>query len=351
MRRIRLTVAYDGTNFRGSQVQPGQRTVESELNHALSVLTGEQTSVILASRTDSGVHAEGNVAVFDTEMRMHADRFAFALNDRLPDDLRIRKADEVPAGWHPRKQNCVKTYAYRIYNAKLPDPLVRLYSHFCYYDLDLEKMRTAAACLIGEHDFKSFCSADSQSENTVRTIYSLTLEKENDMILMRICGSGFLYNMVRIIMGTLMKIGTGLLKPEDMQQILRDRDRRSAGPNASAAGLVLERIAFETEPQPEIAAENEDWSYCLDQRELPEERRAFLLIRRCSERDYDGLVTRVLHQAWRNGAREIFVTDAEHPGRLGVGRTFGFYRLSGQADLKKNVSGVDISTWFYAKNL
>ena len=351
MRRIRLTVAYDGTNFKGSQIQPGRRTVESELNRAAAVLTGEQTETVFASRTDSGVHAEGNIAVFDTEMRMNADRFAFALNDRLPDDIRIRKSEEVPAGWHPRKQNCVKTYAYRIYNAKLPDPLVRLYSHFCYYDLDLEKMQAAASYLIGEHDFKSFCSADSQSENTVRTIYSLTLEKKNEMILVRISGSGFLYNMVRIIVGTLMKIGTGLLKPEDMRQIIRDRDRRSAGPNASAAGLVLEHIEFETELKPEIAAENEDWSYCLDQREMKEDGRAFLLIRRCSERDYGGLVTRMLHQAWRNGAREIFAADAENPARLGVGQTFGFYRLTGQANLKKNVAGVDISTWFYAKNL
>ena len=207
MKRVKLIVAYDGTNYCGWQIQPNGITIEEVLNRALTELLKEEIVVIGASRTDSGVHAEGNVAVFDTENRMPADKICFALNQRLPEDIRVLKSEEVPSDWHPRKQNCTKTYEYRILNRKIDMPTRRLYTHFCYFQLDVEKMQQAAACLVGEHDFKSFCTVRTQAEDTVRTIYSLDVLKEGDVITIRISGSGFLYNMVRIIAGTLMKVG------------------------------------------------------------------------------------------------------------------------------------------------
>lgn len=246
MRRIRLTVAYDGTNYHGWQVQPGVVTIESVLNEALTELFGEEIAVIGASRTDSGVHARGNVAVFDTEGRMAADRICFALNQRLPEDIRVQDSCEVPPDWHPRKQRCVKTYEYKIINRRMELPDRRLYAYFYYYDLDLERMKEAASYLLGEHDFKSFCSAKSQVEDTVRTIYSLDILKEGDEITLRIRGNGFLYNMVRIIAGTLLNVGNGRMEPEELAEILIARDRRAAGPTAPAKGLTL--VGMEYEP-------------------------------------------------------------------------------------------------------
>ena len=158
MKRVRMVVAYDGTAYRGWQLQPNGITIEQVLNRELTALLKEPISVIGASRTDSGVHAHGNVAVFDTENRMPADKICFALNQRLPEDIRVQSSEEVPADWHPRKANCIKTYEYKVLNRKISMPLERLYAHFCYFNLDLDKMREAAAYLVGEHDFKSFCS-------------------------------------------------------------------------------------------------------------------------------------------------------------------------------------------------
>ncbi|HJB06420.1 MAG TPA: tRNA pseudouridine(38-40) synthase TruA [Candidatus Enterocloster faecavium] len=246
MRRIRLTVAYDGTNYHGWQIQPGVVTIESVLNEALTELFGEEIAVIGASRTDSGVHARGNVAVFDTEGKMAADRICFALNQRLPEDIRVQDSCQVPSDWHPRKQHCVKTYEYKILNRRMELPDRRLYAYFYYYDLDLERMKEAASYLLGEHDFKSFCSAKSQVEDTVRTIYSLDILKEGDEITLRIRGNGFLYNMVRIIAGTLLNVGNGRMEPEELAEILKARDRRAAGPTAPAKGLTL--VGMEYEP-------------------------------------------------------------------------------------------------------
>ena len=177
MKRVKMVVAYDGTNYRGWQLQPNGVTIEEILNQHLTELLREPIAVIGASRTDSGVHARGNVAVFDTENRMPADKICFALNQRLPEDIRIQSSEEVPRNWHPRKANCVKTYEYKILNRKIAMPLERLYSHFCYFPLDVEKMQQAAQYIIGEHDFKSFCTVRTQAEETVRIIYSLTIEK------------------------------------------------------------------------------------------------------------------------------------------------------------------------------
>ena len=244
MRRIMLTVAYDGTNYHGWQIQPNTLTIEQVLDNAINKVTGEKVHVIGASRTDAGVHAKGNVAVFDTQARMPAEKISYALNTRLPEDIRIQDSCEVPSDFHPRFQKTTKTYEYRILNRRFPDPTRRLNSFFYYYPLDVVKMQEASLYLVGEHDFKSFCTEKPEVTNTVRTIYSLNVIKEGDMIIIRVTGNGFLYNMVRIISGTLIEIGYGQYPPERMQKILDAKDRSAAGPTAPAQGLTLMGIQF-----------------------------------------------------------------------------------------------------------
>ncbi len=245
MKRVKLVVAYDGTNYHGWQVQDNGITIEEVLNRTISELVQEDIKVIGASRTDAGVHACGNVAVFDTESRIPGDKFSFALNQRLPDDIRIQESCEVDADFHPRYADTVKTYEYNILNRRFELPSKRLYAAFCYYPMDIERMNQAAAYLVGEHDFKSFCSAGAQVQTTVRTIYAVNVTKDDDMVHIRITGNGFLYNMVRIIAGTLMQVGTGLMEPEQVKEILEARDRSKAGPTAVAKGLTLVEIRYE----------------------------------------------------------------------------------------------------------
>lgn len=243
-KRVRLTVAYDGTNYHGWQIQKNGITIESELNRCLTELLKEEIEVIGASRTDAGVHALGNIAVFDTCNRMPAEKISYALNQRLPEDIRIQKSEEVALDWHPRHCESRKTYEYRIYRGTFPMPVKRLYSFFTYYKLDVGKMQEAASYLVGEHDFKSFCQANAQVLSTVRTIYTLDVEEQGDDLVIRICGNGFLYNMVRIIAGTLMEVGQGKRQPEDMQTILAAKERSAAGPTAPAHGLMLYKYDF-----------------------------------------------------------------------------------------------------------
>ncbi len=245
MKRVKLVVAYDGTNYHGWQVQDNGITIEEVLNRTISELVQEDIKVIGASRTDAGVHACGNVAVFDTESQIPGDKFSFALNQRLPEDIRIQESCEVDADFHPRYADTVKTYEYNILNRRFELPSKRLYAAFCYYPMDIERMNQAAAYLVGEHDFKSFCSAGAQVQTTVRTIYAVNVTKEDDMVHIRITGNGFLYNMVRIIAGTLMQVGTGLMEPEQVKGILEARDRSKAGPTAVAKGLTLVEIRYE----------------------------------------------------------------------------------------------------------
>lgn len=244
MKRVMLTVAYDGTNYHGWQLQRNAVTIESMLNETLSMLLNEDIRVIGASRTDTGVHALGNIAVFDTGARMPAEKISHALNQRLPEDIRIQASKEVPPDFHPRRRNSRKTYEYKILNREFPVPLYRLYSYFTHVPLDIGLMKEAAGYLAGEHDFKSFCSVNTTAETTVRTIYDIGVEKTGDMVVISITGSGFLYNMVRIIAGTLMEAGKGKLAPEKMTEILDARDRTKAGPTAPACGLTLVKYEF-----------------------------------------------------------------------------------------------------------
>lgn len=244
MKRVKLTIAYDGTNYCGWQIQNNGITIEEVINRELTRLLGEEIKVIGASRTDSGVHALGNVAVFDTETRIPAEKISFALNQKLPDDIRITNSCQVADDFHPRYCDTIKTYEYRIWNDRFPNPLVRLYSKFVYFNIDIERMEKAAAYLVGEHDFKSFCTPRTQVESTVRTVTEISFFKEGNMITMRIKGTGFLYNMVRIIMGTLLKCGMGMYEPEYVKEILDACDRAKAGPKAEACGLTLIGIEY-----------------------------------------------------------------------------------------------------------
>jgi tRNA pseudouridine38-40 synthase len=279
-KRIMLTIAYDGTDYVGWQMQPNGIAVEQVINKALSELLKEDIIIAGASRTDSGVHADGNVAVFDTETRIPADKICFALNQRLPKDIVCTSSCEVKPDFHPRHADCTKTYEYTIYNAVHPDPIKRRYSYFVYVPLDIDAMRHAAEYLKGEHDFASFCSAHAQVKTTVRNIYSLDIiqgdeinqgdgsliEKGNNEdkkeaieidgpqriyvshdIKIRISGNGFLYNMVRIIVGTLVKVGYHFYPPEYVKTILDACDRTKAGPKAPAEGLKLVGIEYNPE--------------------------------------------------------------------------------------------------------
>ena len=278
MKRILLTVAYDGTGYSGFQAQKsGVPTIERELNRALTELTGVDTEVSGASRTDAGVHALCNLAVFDTESRIPPEKFANALNVRLPEQICVQNSREVPSDFHPRFCDTVKTYDYVIYNAPFPSPRKKRYTHYSYTPFDVEKMRDAAQYLVGEHDFKSFCSIHTQAQTTTRTITEIEVierpceaeqtaervaamippfDMDNDSgtdpgparrtvspreIVIRVSGTGFLYNMVRIIAGTLMEAGRGALAPEQVKVILNACDRSKAGPTAPPEGLTLVR--------------------------------------------------------------------------------------------------------------
>ena len=245
MRRVRLFVAYDGTDYCGWQVQPNGITVEEVLNRELGRLTGEDIHIIGASRTDSGVHALMNVAVFDTDSSIPPERMAYALNQRMPEDIVITKSDEVGADWHPRYQDNVrKTYEYHIYNAPILNPLKRKYSAFVSFPMDVEKMRRGAAYLVGEHDFVSFCNVRTNVSDTVRTVEDVTVTEDGADIVIRITGNGFLYNMVRIIAGTLIRVGRGFYEPEKVREILEKKKRTAAGVTAPACGLVLVEIEY-----------------------------------------------------------------------------------------------------------
>ena len=242
--RVKLVVAYDGTNYAGWQVQPNGITIEEKLNEALSDLLQEPISVTGASRTDAGVHSLGNVAIFDTASRMPADKICYALNQRLPRDIVVQSSCQVADDWHPRYAAGRKTYEYRILNRRMPDPTRRLDTYHYYYALDADRMNEAASYLVGEHDFTSFSSVKAQVKSRVRTIYEARVYRQGDIITISVTGSGFLYNMVRIIAGTLIKVGAGEIEPEAMQAILEGQDRELAGPTAPPHGLTMIGIEY-----------------------------------------------------------------------------------------------------------
>lgn len=242
--RFLIRVAYDGTNYCGWQLQPELPTIEGELNKALSSLTGENIEVIGASRTDAGVHSDGSVAVFDSATRIPPEKIKYAVNNLLPEDIVVTQSFEVPESFHPRHTDCVKTYQYRILNTEYPDPNRRYNSYHYRGKLDTELMNEAGKYIVGEHDFRCFMASGSQVTDTVRTIYALNVSKEKDMIVITVTGNGFLYNMVRIIAGTLIEVGRGKKNPGDLEKIIASKDRNEAGNTAVAKGLTLHKIVY-----------------------------------------------------------------------------------------------------------
>ena len=245
MRRIMLVVAYDGTAYSGWALQKSTpNTIEEMLNRAIRALTGEELQVIGASRTDAGVHAYGNVAVFDTKSAIPGDRFSYALNHVLPGDIRITESMEVSPDFHPRHCETEKTYEYRVLNTRTPVPTQRLYTYFFSMPLDEKRMQEAAAYLVGEHDFTSFCNVESQALSHVRRIKNISVRRDGDLVTISVTGNGFLYNMVRIIAGTLVQIGRGKGEPSDVKAMLDKKDRSAAGPTAPPQGLFLMKYEF-----------------------------------------------------------------------------------------------------------
>lgn len=244
MKRILLVVAYDGTNYHGWQYQDNGATIEGELNKALSELLNRPIEVIGASRTDAGVHSLSNLAVFDSDMNIPPEKYAYALNSRLPMDIRVRRSMEVEADFHPRKRKTSKTYRYAIDCEEFSNPLKTRYAYHTYPGLDVETMNAVAKRLIGEHDFTSFCSVNGTALTNVRTIDSITVTGSGADIYIDVCGGGFLYNMVRIIAGTLIEAGRGKIDADRMSQILEAKDRTLAGPTAPACGLTLMNIEW-----------------------------------------------------------------------------------------------------------
>lgn len=294
MRRIKLTIAYDGTNYRGWQIQQPTAahpegslpTIQGALQCALGQLLPKEAvhgaaadtatapdqiheavapgilPVVGASRTDSGVHALGNVACFDTESTIPAANFPKAINRYLPADIRVMQADEVSMDFHPRFVPHEKCYEYRIDNGRVANPLTRLYAYHYTYPLDLERMRAAARELVGVHDFTSFVNPDSQvfehGGDAVREIYSMDILEEGTQLVIRIRGNGFLYHMIRIIVGTLLIIGNGRRAPEDIRTMLAAKDRTAAGPTVPAHGLCLCALRYDDAVTAEDARDDGD---------------------------------------------------------------------------------------------
>ena len=314
MRTILLRVAYDGTDYSGFQIQKDHPTIEEALTNAILKILGENVTLTGGGRTDAGVHSMGNAVVFSTESKIPVERLPMALNTALPEDIRVLFAEEVPEGFHPRKCHSVKTYEYRIENGRIPTPLYRRESYFFHVPLNVEEMQKAAAFLVGEHDFSSFCSAGSAAEDFIRRVYSLEvlaedgqerhlILPENRMITIRISGNGFLYNMVRIIVGTLLEVGTGRIRAEQVREILEARDRRAAGRKVPACGLMQLGIRFCEEEYPQVV-ENDDWSYTLTT-----EGEELTITFKSLKRREDGqvLIGKLAAHAFRDGKKKVFL--------------------------------------------
>jgi len=246
MRNLCMTVSYVGTAYNGFQTQPGLETVQKHIEDAIMHLTGEETKIIASGRTDAGVHAIGQVFNFTTASAIPIRRWCLALNTRLPKDIVVWKAIEVPLDFHSRRSAKRKTYRYTINNNRFPDVFQRHTQFHHPTPLDVEAMRNGLSYLVGEHDFTSFTSRHSTKQSHVRTVYEATLEIEQPGVIhIDITGNGFLYNMVRIIVGTLVWVGEGKLKSEQMANILAAQDRSFAGPTAVAHGLTLCEVFYE----------------------------------------------------------------------------------------------------------
>ena len=244
LRRLKLTVEYDGTDYCGWQRQINGPSVQQTLEETLSRLTGETVCVTGSSRTDAGVHAMGLCAHFDSATRIPPEKIAFALNTMLPPDIRIRESGPATEGFHARYSACGKVYRYRFFNSRHDCAIGRQYAAHVPLPLDVQRMNEEAQALIGTHDFEAFAASGSVVKSTVRTIYRARVEKSGDEVTLLVLGDGFLYNMVRIIAGTLMEVGTGKREPGAIKKAIETKDRLALGQTAPAKGLTLMRVLY-----------------------------------------------------------------------------------------------------------
>lgn len=249
-----MTLKYHGADFVGWQVQPNGHSVQTCLQDALEVFFGHRPDVTGCSRTDSGVHAEGYCAVFEADTDKECKRISLGLNALLPDSVSVWDCSEVPLDFHPRYDAVAKEYIYRLYDGMSPDPFLRGQAWHYKGSLDTERMQAAADKLVGAHDFRSFMASGSKILDTRREIYWCDITRRERLIEIRVCGDGFLYHMVRIIVGTLIFVSKGRLSPEDIPGVLAAEDRSAAGQTAPAEGLYLHKVYYE---KPERRSSNE----------------------------------------------------------------------------------------------
>lgn len=245
MKNYKITVQYDGTRYKGWQIQAStDETIQGKLQHVLETLVGHPVEVIGSGRTDAGVHASGQTANFHVEGVYREDEILAWLNKYLPQDIAVTDICEVDERFHSRYQAQTKTYRYRIHTGMIPNVFERKYVYEYVCPLDTERMKKAAEVLIGTHDFKAFCGNKKMKKSTVRTIYQIEIQQKENELALIYTGNGFLQNMIRILTGTLIEIGDGRREPEEMIQILESKDRSRAGYTAPPQGLILEQVTY-----------------------------------------------------------------------------------------------------------
>ena len=242
--KIKLTVSYDGTLYCGWQKQKNGISVQGVIENAVEKLTGEKVSVTGSGRTDAGVHAAGQVACFDTLSNIPPEKFYKALNVFLPPDVKVIKSERAADDFHPVKAAKKKTYEYTLYESDVPLPLLERYAGRIDKGLNLNAVRAAAEIIEGTHDFKSFSATGSSVKTTVRTVYSVKVIKKENVIKISVCGNGFLYNMVRIIVGTLVKVGQGKMAAQDVSLMFETDIRKKGGTTFPAKGLCLKKVEY-----------------------------------------------------------------------------------------------------------
>lgn len=244
--RLKAIITYDGTMFSGYQIQPNRRTVQGKLETVLMKMhKGKQVKVIASGRTDQGVHAMGQVIHFDTNLHIPRENWKRALNTMLPDDIRVKDIQETAEDFHARYDASEKEYRYLIWNDKEKDIFKRNYFHYVPGHLDIEAMQQAGRYLLGTHDFSAFCAANSNVKgDKIRTITAIDIRKNNGQVQVQVKGTGFLYNMVRIIVGTLIEIGKGRREPASIEDIIASQDRNEAGKTAPPQGLYLWQVMY-----------------------------------------------------------------------------------------------------------
>jgi tRNA pseudouridine38-40 synthase len=242
--RVAFIVEYDGTAYAGWQVQKNAVTIQEKIEEALLSLNKGHVTVTGAGRTDSGVHARGQCGHFDIDCNIPAEKFQFILNTKLPKDIRIKRSWQVSKDFHSRFSAKGKRYVYRIYNSPSASALMGRFTMHVPENLDINKMCEAAEFIKGTHDFKAFCAAGSQVKTTVRTVYKLDITKKDELIEITVEGNGFLYNMVRIIAGTLIEVGKNKKSPGDVKEIIEGKARKAAGMTADPQGLTMDEVFY-----------------------------------------------------------------------------------------------------------